>query len=52
MIQQELLEIPPDVILVVGLVIEFVGGLELSPNRGTSALEELIDRVLILPVDV
>jgi len=52
MIQQKFLKIPPDVILVVGLVVELVRGLELGPNRGTPALEPLVNRVFILPVDV
>ena len=34
------------------IIIQFVRGLELLPDRGAPALEECIDWVLILPVDL
>ena len=42
----------PDVILMIRIIIQFVRGLELLPDRWTAVLEECIDWVLILPVDL
>ena len=43
---------PPNVILVVGLIIELVGSLEFRPHRRAPALQEFINWVLIFPVHV
>jgi len=51
-IQKELFKIPSDVILMIRIIIQFVRGLELLPDRWTAVLEECIDWVLILPVDI
>jgi len=51
-IQEELLKIPSDVILMIRIIIQFVRGLELLPDRWTAVLEECVDWVLILPVDI
>ena len=42
----------PDVILMIGIIIQFVRGLELLPDRWTAVLEECVDWILILPVDL
>jgi len=51
-IQQKFLKIPPYIILVVGLVVQFIRGLEFLPYRGTPALEKSVDRILILAVHI
>ena len=43
---------PPNVILVVGLIIELVGSLEFRSHRRAPALQEFINWVLIFPVHV
>merc|ERR1712107_452940 len=52
MVYEELFKIPPNVILVVGLIIELVGSLEFRPHRRAPALQEFINWVLIFPVHV
>jgi len=52
MVHEELFKIPPNVILVVGLIIELVGSLEFRPHRRAPALQEFINWVLIFPVHV
>ena len=42
----------PDVILMIRIIIQFVRGLELLPDRWTAVLKECVDWVLILPVDL
>jgi len=51
-VYQELLKIPPDIILMVGLVVQFVRGLEFRSYRGTPTLEELVDRILVRSVHI
>lgn len=51
-IYQELFEVPSDVILMIGIIVELVASLELFPHRRTSALEKCVDWVLVLTVDL
>merc|ERR1719391_405584 len=52
MVHQELFKIPPNVILVVGLIVELVRGLEFGPNCRAPALQKFINWVLIFPVHI
>jgi len=49
---QKFLKVPPDVILMERLVIEFIGCLELLPDGGTPRLEEGVDGVFLLPIHI
>ena len=49
-VDEKLLKVPSDVILMVGLVVEFVRRLEFFPHGGAAAFEKCINRVLVFPV--
>jgi len=51
-VDEKLLKVPSDVILMVGLVVEFVRRLEFFPYGGAAAFEKCINRVLVFPVHV
>jgi len=51
-IQQKFLKIPPYVILVVRLVVQFIRSLEFLPDRGAPALEKSVDRILTLAIHI
>ena len=40
----------PDIVLMVGIIIQFVGGLELFPHGRAPALEECVDGILVLAI--
>ena len=42
----------PDIVLMVGIIIQFVGGLELFPHGRAPALEECVDGILVLAIDL
>jgi len=52
MVHKELFKIPPDVVLVEGLIVEFVGSLKLSSDRRAPPFQKTVNRVLQLPVHV
>ena len=40
----------PDIVLMVGIIIQFVGGLELLPHGRAPALEECVDGILVFSI--
>ena len=42
----------PDIVLMVGIIIQLVGGLELFPHGRAPALEECVDGILVLAIDL
>lgn len=51
-VHQKLLKIPSDVILMEGFIVKLVQSLEFGPDRRAAALQEFIDRILVLPVNI
>ena len=46
----QFLSLSPDIVLMVRIIIQFVGGLELLPHGRASALEECVDGILVFSI--